>query len=95
MNRAVAVARAVAGKIAKEFPASPEGRQMFALVRRSIRDLFSESQHRDARRYLSGEIPAAESCGVNSVWIREQLVKAGIDLTQPSAGANNVLVSHR
>ena len=78
-------AMAVASKIGHQFPATPEGKLMHAVVKQAIADLFDVSDQsvfvrRKAADYLLGDIYSAEICGVDSSWIRGQLKKAGVDL---------------
>ena len=73
--------------ITHQFPESPEGQLMAAVVCCAVMDLHRPtsvwSPHKfhvdSAREYLSGEMWHAEICGVDSDWIRSVLDKAGID----------------
>ena len=67
-------------KISYQFPDSPEGKLWAAVVRQAIQDLYGRTKtaSKDAVRYLSDRIMAAELCGVDSEWIRSQVKKAGL-----------------
>lgn len=74
--------KAVAEKINKQFPVTPEGQLMSAVIRQAVLDASSKSAHwtvvSNARRYLAGDMPAAELCGVDSGWIRRVVQSAGL-----------------
>lgn len=70
----------VARKIGYQFPGSPGGKLMFAIVRQSIIDLNSKSYHNGAAHFLAGEMSPALLCGVDPEWIRLVLKRAGIKL---------------
>lgn len=82
----------VAEKIEPQFPRSPAGRLFFAVVERAVLDLTAKPpptaaaaiEHKKrvvtAARYLSGEVPHAEWCGVDSDWIRLVLKRDGVDI---------------
>jgi hypothetical protein len=72
-----------------QFPASPEGQLMAAIVMQAVRDAFCEDfdfkqEHARAEhernkisglRYLVGDMPHATICGVDPDWIRLLLCK--------------------
>ena len=71
----VPIATHVSKKIRPEFPKTPEGWLMWAVIDRALRDSYSNDRHirRDtaiAKQYLRGDMPHAEVCGVSSAWIR-------------------------
>lgn len=63
-------ARLVAAKIQPQFPATPEGQLMFAVVRQALVDALGAEHDPTATHYLLGSIPHAALCGVDSDWIR-------------------------
>ena len=72
------LARAVMRRVAAQFPLLPEAKLMCAIIGGAVTDLFDKSHRRAAEDYLNGEMKHAEMCGVDSVWIRESLQKAGV-----------------
>ena len=74
------VAKAVAKKIECQFPVTPEGRLAFAVVNKSIEDLFDSRQRVTASRFLHGGMGWASLAGVDPDWIRLQLLRAGISI---------------
>ena len=74
-------ARAINAKLRSQFPDSPDGRFMFAIVERAILDLTVASEREEAYIYItSPEIPHAEICEISSEWIHRLLLKAGLIL---------------
>ena len=67
-------------KIRHQFPKSPEGMLMFAVIATAIRDASGKTGigSKQAISFLSGDMPQAELCGVNSEWITEILIKMGL-----------------
>ena len=75
-----------------QFPSSPEGQLMAAIVMQAIRDAFSDefdfkhdhtrAEHERAKvsglRYLVGDMPHAVICGVDPSWILRKLFKFGL-----------------
>lgn len=75
--------------IKAQFPDTPEAALMYSVIEQAVRDLFlkprtnpsgkkSTDYRPAAMRYLTGEMWAAEVCGVESSWITGQLKKAGM-----------------
>ncbi len=62
-------------RIKPQFPKSPEGSLMYEIIAQAIMDLFDKKEARNARRYLTNEMPHAELCGVKSEWITNTLIK--------------------
>jgi len=75
--------RAAMRKISYQFPETPEGKLMCAIVSNAIIDLGSADKaiRLPAIRYLNATIYHAEICEVDSVWIREVLIKCGVKLS--------------
>jgi len=71
-------ARAAMRRISAQFPNMPEAKLMCAVIGGAVSDLFDNTMRGAAVRYLNGEIKQAEMCGVDSVWVRETLQKAGV-----------------
>ena len=89
-NLTLSKARAVSKKIKFQFPETPEGRLMFAIVdcaiTDSIRDVKTQTDktERDAAiAYLSQTIPHCEISGVNSEWVHRIINYAGLGFTIP------------
>lgn len=74
-----AYARAAIVKIGKQFPTSPDGKLMFAIVANAILDLLEKSERNEAIRYLRGDMWHANKCGVEPDWIRKVLTECGVD----------------
>jgi len=81
-------------KIGPQFPQSPEGRLMLAVVGQAIRDLHGRGrgcelrarrQRESAARYLGGEMPHAEACGVSSHWVRKIMRDVELGLVDRAA----------
>ncbi len=62
-------------RIRPQFPKSPEGSLMYEIIAQTIMDLFDKKEARNAREYLTNEMPHAELCGVKSEWITNTLIK--------------------
>jgi len=71
-------AKHVCREIKSEFGKSPEEKLFFAIVERAIYDACVDGYY-GARSYLSGYIPHAEMCGVDSDWIRRVIKKVGLE----------------
>ena len=67
--------RAALRRIRAQFPATPEGRLMFAVVDKAVWDsLYRHTWYGEsAVRYLEQDLSHAELCGVDPEWIRETL----------------------
>jgi len=67
-------------KIRHQFPGSTEGRLMYSIIALAISDAASSNgiNARQAKTFLSNEMPQAELCGVNSNWITDVLVKMNL-----------------
>jgi len=84
-------------KIEREFPNMPEGKLMFAVVRRAIEDLnpeyeneprrhiVNQRQMNQAARYLRGNGFHAELAGVNPRWIYD--IVESLDLLKLITGS--------
>lgn len=70
--------RAVVRKIGYQFPATPAGQLMHAVVGVAIADLFRPEVNESAERYLRGSIWHAQISGVDPDWIRSVLMQAGL-----------------
>ncbi len=77
----VKTAKLVIKKIKPQFPDTPEGNLMFAVVSQAIRDVASPtstitiSDQSSALRYLDSDMPHAAICGVQASWIRSIIKK--------------------
>ena len=71
MNRTQKI-RGVMAKIAHQFPKNKEGRLHLAIIAQAAKDLTHHLHGDSAAEYLSGYIPHAEICGVDSNWIHKQ-----------------------
>jgi len=84
-------ARMAARKISYAFPKSPTGRLMFAIISKAIVDAYDhpvpKQDVRTAHRYLSGEMPHASLCNIDSDWIRLVIRKAGLTINHGPATA--------
>lgn len=67
-------------RIEQQFPSTPEGQLMRAVLKTSVSDLFDSDHSADARRHLQGPIAEAKILGIDPEWIRQQLRDAGVDL---------------
>lgn len=73
--------RAAMRKISAQFPDTDEGRLMCAILNCAVVDLGDKNHRHSALRYLNQrEIFHAELCEVDSVWVREVLIKCGVKL---------------
>ena len=72
-------------KIRPQFGTTPEHRLCFAILEQAVNDLptMHGSAYLSARRYLADKIYHAEICGVNSEWLRNVLIKTGVDEFKP------------
>ena len=79
-NLSLAQRKALATKkIGYQFPKTPEGKLMWAVVRQAIEDLYRpQSECTTALLYLKGPMWHAQSCGVDPDWIRLILRKMKI-----------------
>lgn len=85
--------RALVNKISCQFPDTPEGRLMCAVINIALSDLITNRRGHDvdinrnnAKRYLNGDMWHALVCGVDPDWIRLQLKIAGFDFTENRYG---------
>jgi len=69
-------------KIGSQFPPTPEGRLLAAVLTHTVRDLASPSapkiEKKAARFCLLGKIWFCEVAGVDSDWVREVLIREGV-----------------
>lgn len=71
----------VIAKIRTQIPDNPHCNLMFAVIKQAFRDLTSKRDRYDAARYLRGDIPHAQACGINAAWIHRLMKAVKIDLT--------------
>lgn len=67
-------------KIKTQFPKTPQGELMFAIIEMAVKDLTNNTEHRtrirgDAIRYLKGDMVHAQWCDVEPSWVRMVLKK--------------------
>ena len=72
----IPVATHVSKKIRPEFPTTPEGKLMFAVVDRALRDAYGCEGRMTGKVYLAGPMPHAEICGVSAAWIRRVIERS-------------------
>lgn len=84
-NAPAVAARLVIEKIAYQFPDTPEGRLMLAVVGQAICDLVTQAKGSDialakrrAAAYLCGEIWHAQAAGVDPDFIRRVIAGYGL-----------------
>lgn len=84
--------RALMNKIRCQFPDTPEGRLMLAVINCALSDLLSnrtglevERNRRNAAHYLAGNIWHAYISGIDAEWIHLQLRRAGVVLSAERA----------
>lgn len=74
--------RLVIRRIRPYFHHSPEGALFRCVVEQALLDLASnhvtDDEKDSARRYLTGYIPHAEACGVESSWIHSSMKRVGL-----------------
>ena len=61
-----------------QFPSTPEGNLMFSIISQAVHDLKDNKYKKSSLRFLSGEMPQAELCGVESKWITNVLSKCHV-----------------
>ena len=73
-------ARAICKKIGYEFPLQySEAELFYKVIERAILDLVEKKYRQEALEYLfQPEIPEAERCGVDSVWIQDKILQSGL-----------------
>ena len=77
-------ARLVALALVSQFPKTVHGNLMLQIILQSVRDLYDDEQkmsHYYAKVFLSGVMPQAEICGVDSKWVTKVVQGCGVDLT--------------
>ncbi len=66
--------------IHEQFPKSPEGKLMFAVIAQAISDIindFNKQEDRiDALRYIKKDLIHAEICGIKREWVQKLICKA-------------------
>lgn len=76
------VAKLVSDLIKREFPTSPEGQLMFAVLRHTILDLALKDNAKnreailDAQLYFKMDMFHCHLCGVDPDWIIDVLIRA-------------------
>jgi len=66
-------------KIKPQFPSTPDGNLMSAVIEQAINDLVHNRKYknykhaRSAKKYLDTDMPHALACGIDPDWIRKQI----------------------
>jgi hypothetical protein len=78
-----------------QFPRTPEGQLMGAVVAQALLDLLDERLAAEAAAFLRSDMPQAELAGVSPCWIRKMILRAGIRLAAQKAPARPVAIAVR
>lgn len=82
------IAKVVAKKIGYQFPDTPEGKLMFAILDLAIRDFamtvrrnrvdHDEAIKISAYRYLKGDMEHCQRVGIDPAWVRRVINESGL-----------------
>jgi hypothetical protein len=76
---------AVISVVGYQFPRTPEGQLMGAVVAQALLDLLDERLAAEAAAFLRSDMPQADLAGVSPCWIRRMIQRAGIGLSERRA----------